>query len=136
MKIINLYGVSDYIISKIQVALLEKEYHTFTVPFDYDSVFVSYQNDVDNLLLVSLLRMRFTTLENLADFVIVTKPIQTLIGNNEHINNLIAEEAMKYEQINICVNKNGEDYFDDYITVAETQVDIIIDYIFEKAGCR
>ena len=119
MLVINLIGASDVFTQEIYLDLLRHNYRTHVLPFEFD--INSIKDDEDNLLMLANLRQKLRLLEPVSDCIIMKKPLCTLFGHNDLINELISETWANYEdEINICVNCDGGNFFVDYIAIKET----------------
>ena len=88
-------------------------------PFEFD--INSIKDDEDNLIMLANLRQKLKLLEPVSDCIIMKKPLCTLLGHNDLINELISETWANYaDEINICVNCDGSMFFVDYLTIKET----------------
>lgn len=119
MLVINLIGASDVFTQEIYLDLLRHNYRTHVLPFEFD--INSIKDDEDNLLMLANLRQKLRLLEPVSDCIIMKKPLCTLLGRNDLINELISETWASYpDEINICVNCDGSMFFVDYLTIKET----------------
>ena len=118
MLVINLIGASDVFTQEIYLDLLRHNYRTHVLPFEFD--INSIKDDEDNLLMLANLRQKLRLLEPVSDCIIMKKPLCTLFGHDSTINDLISETWASYEdEINICVNCDGANFFADYLAIKE-----------------
>lgn len=118
MLVINLIGASDVFIQEIYLDLLRHNYRTHVLPFEFD--INSIKDDEDNLLMLANLRQKLRLLEPVSDCIIMKKPLCTLFGHDNTINDLISETWASYpDEFNVCVNFDGANFFTDYIAIKE-----------------